>query len=31
VKLERVIPEEKRPRKIDIIDDGVKVVDHKVV
>ena len=31
IKLERVIPEEKRPRKIDIIDDGVKVVDHKVV
>ena len=31
VKLERVIPEEKRPRKIDIIDDGVKVVEHKVV
>ena len=30
VELERVIPEEKRPRKIDI-DDGVKVVDHKVV
>ena len=31
IKLERVIPEEKRPRKIDIIDDGVKVVEHKVV
>lgn len=31
IKLERVIPEEKRPRKIEIIDDGVKVVDHKVV
>jgi len=30
VQLERIIPEEKRPRKIDI-DDGVKVVDHKVV
>lgn len=30
IELERVIPEEKRPRKIDI-DDGVKVVDHKVV
>jgi molecular chaperone IbpA len=31
IKLERVIPEEKRPRKIEIIDDGVKVVEHKVV
>ena len=30
IELERVIPEEKRPRKIDI-DDGVKVVEHKVV
>ena len=31
IELERVIPEEKRPRKIDIIDENVKVVDHKVV
>ena len=31
IELERVIPEEKRPRKIDIIDDNLKVVDHKVV
>ena len=31
IELERVIPEEKRPRKIEIIDENVKVVDHKVV
>ena len=31
IELERVIPEEKRPRKIDINDENVKVVDHKVV
>ena len=31
IELERVIPEEKRPRKIDIIDENLKVVDHKVV
>jgi molecular chaperone IbpA len=30
IELERVIPEEKRPRKI-VIDDGVKKVEHKVV
>ena len=30
IDLERVIPEEKKPREIPI-NDGVKVVDHKVV
>ena len=31
VELERVIPEEKRPRKIDISCEEVKEVEHKVV
>jgi len=30
IDLERVVPEEKRPREIPI-NDGVKVVDHKIV
>ena len=30
IELERVIPEEKRPRKIDIIDENVKVVEKSI-